>query len=131
MPITHQWDDDAATIYRIELAGEDWTWPQFSAAVRQVYDYLGETGRIVHVIMWFQGPLPPGDALSNLRAGGMQPSNIRHTVLVNDAGRFLEALIDSVVRVRGWDGPKFVKSLDDARDRVAALIAQDERDGSG
>lgn len=126
MPITHQWDNEEKTVYRVDMDAGDWTWPQFSQKIQEAYKLLEADGRRVHVIMCFNSALPPGDAISNLRIGGIQPKNIRHTVMVNGGGRFLEVITSNVARSRGWVGPKIVLTLEEGREY---LIEKDVEDG--
>ncbi len=126
MPITHQWDNDEQTVYRVDMDGTDWTWHNFSEKIQEAYKVLEADGRRVHVVMCFNGPLPSGDAISNLRMGGIQPKNVRHTVMVNSGGRFLEVITNNVAKQRGWIGPKIVPAMEDAREY---LIEKDQEDG--
>jgi hypothetical protein len=125
MTITHDWDNEEKTVYLVEMAGSDWTWPQFSEKIQEAYKILEEDGRRVHVIMWFKTIPTSGDAISNLRMGGIQPKNVRHTVMINNTGRFFEMITQNVVRSRGWVGPKIVSTLEDAR---AYLIEKDQEE---
>ena len=125
MPITHYWDNEEKTVYLVEMAGSDWMWPHFSEKIQEAYKILEADGRQVHVIMWFKTIPTSGDAISNLRMGGIQPKNVRHTVMINNTGRFFEMITQNVVRSRGWVGPKIVPTLEEARDY---LIEKDQEE---
>jgi hypothetical protein len=115
MSIVLEWDNEARTAFRAELDGQ-WTWEEFEKAVNDSHDIMGGVDHKVDYIMWFKTRLPPGDALNHfVRAGGRQPPNVYRTVMVNDAGRLLEAIISSVTKGRGWTGPAIVYSMDEAR----------------
>jgi hypothetical protein len=34
MTITHDWDNEEKTVYLVEMADSDWTWPQFSEKIQ-------------------------------------------------------------------------------------------------
>ncbi len=129
MPISTQWDDAAQTIYRVNLDALDWTWAEFTEVIRNSYDLIQSTERTVHLILWFKGSrLPTGNVLAHMRvAGSTQPKNLRHTVLINESGSFLERIIETVDRTRGWEGPAILDSLAAARDYLAEKVQADER----
>ncbi len=127
MPISHEWDDEAHTAYRIELAGSDWVWQELSDAVREIYRNLGTVEHRVNLIMWFKDALPPGNVLAHMRVIGVaQPPNIRHTVFINNSGQFLETLITSFDRANKWTGPRFVQTLAEARTYLAEKNREDQ-----
>jgi hypothetical protein len=115
MPITHQWDNEAKTIYRLDL-DDSWQWDDFNAVLKQAYDVVAAKKSKVDFIMCINSNLPPGNAFIYLRnAGGSQPANVYRTVIVNKAGILLERLVGTIDRAKGWDGPEMVKTLDEAR----------------
>lgn len=125
MPITHDWDNEAHSAYCMVLSGKDWTWPDMSKTIREIYRSLGEVEHQVNMMIWFQDSLPSGNVLAHMRVvGSTQPPNVRHTVFINNSGPFLETLITSFTRANNWPGPGFVASLEEARDYLAALDQQ-------
>lgn len=126
MPITAGWDNPEQTIYCVQMRGSDWIWPQFGAEIDRAYRLIEMTGRTVDFVMAFYDVLPLGNALGYLSVAGSQPANVRHTVIVNNASPFLELLVRSVDRARGWEGPQFVDSFEAARAYLAARARQSE-----
>ena len=126
MPITHQWDEYSDGLYLVKAEGADWEWPDFTATIRAIYHDLAAFGQPVNFALWFNGKLPRGNILAQMRVvGGDQPANIRHTVFINNSGKFLEMLITSFDRANGWEGPGFVASLDEARTYLAEKVRLD------
>ena len=109
------WNDDTQTCYRVEMAF-GWTWTQFKEAFDQAHAIIAEQAHDVNIIMWFKATIPPGKAAESLTyAGGTQPPNLRHTVIINESStRLLDILVKNEDRKQGWQGPKIVQSLDDA-----------------
>lgn len=109
------WNDDTHTCYRVEM-GLGWTWAQFKDAFDQAHAVIAEQEHDVNIIMWFKATIPPGKAAESLTyAGGTQPPNLRHTVIINESStRLLDILVKNEDRKQGWHGPKIVQSLDDA-----------------
>jgi len=121
------WDDEARTLYRVEMLDE-WTWDDFTAVIKEAYEMLGKLTQKVDFIMAFYSPLPEGSALQPLAYAGVQPPNIRHTVMLNQTGLgttlFMSSLIEAVDRVHEWHGPKFVSTLEEARSYLKSLEEQ-------
>ncbi|MEM6285010.1 MAG: hypothetical protein AAF787_22655 [Chloroflexota bacterium] len=115
MPLVSEWDNAEQTVYRIEVSGK-WDWNALTSDVLDVYQEIGRIEHDVDFILAFLSPLPAGDALHHLMyIGGKQPANLKRTVFVNGAGGLLVALVDTIARSKGFDGPKFVRSVDEAR----------------
>jgi hypothetical protein len=120
MPVVLEWDNEEKTAFRTELDGQ-WTWEEFENAVNASHETMGSVEHRVDYIMWFKSRLPPGDALNHfVRAGGRQPPNVYRTVMVNNAGSLLEAIIRSVTKGRGWVGPAIVYTMEEARDLLTS-----------
>ena len=119
MPVYSKWDNDEQTIYRVECAGTDWAWNDFSNAVVKAYKFLGEAGYDIDFIMQFGDWLPEGNAMAHMKYAGKQPANIRRTVIVNRSGLFIEMLIKAVDRIEKWEGPAMVKTLEEAHAYLA------------
>jgi len=117
MPITQEWDNPEKTIYRIDITAP-WTWDEFDAVIDQSNRMMAaQAPARVDLILCVNGPLPPGNAMPHMRhAGGSQPPNTHRSVIVNDAGLFVELVIRSVDRTKRWDGPALVKTLAEARE---------------
>lgn len=113
------WDNQAKTCYRIEfLTG--WKWKDFEEIHKEVYAMLGQLDHDVDLIVVFQGRVPRGGAaLRALGVGGDQPTNVRHTVMVNSTSlatkMFMQSLVDIIDSLQDWEGPKFVDTLAAAR----------------
>ena len=124
MGVKSLWDDEERTLYRVEVHDE-WTWDDFDRAIRAAYDMLEALKRDVDFLIGFYTSLPPGSALPHLTAAGVQPENIRHTVILNATGLgttlFISSLVEAVDNVREWQGPKFVSSLEEAREYLKSL----------
>jgi len=116
------WDDDDETRFCVE-SGTGWTWQDFIEHIDQAHDIIAAKEHDANIIMWFKSSIPPGkDATPALEhAGGTQPPNLRHTVIVNASTRFLDILVKNSDRQRGWVGPKIVQTMDDARAYLATL----------
>ncbi|MEL6148057.1 MAG: hypothetical protein AAFV33_07870 [Chloroflexota bacterium] len=115
MPFVSEWDNEAQTVYRIEFT-DKWDWDTFTSEVLAVYRMIGERDHNVDIIVGFMSPLPKGDALHNLTyAGSKQPPNLKRTVFINQAGALLTAIVHTIATSRGYDGPKFVESVEEAR----------------
>ena len=125
MPAKTFWDDEEKTIYCVHMEDE-WNWDDFIEAVKKSYEMLGQVEYKVDFVMGFLSPLPAGGAIIPLTyAGENQPPNIRHTVMLNQTGRattmFMTSLIGAVDAVHEWEGPKFVESMQEARDYLHSL----------
>jgi hypothetical protein len=119
--ITLQWDNDEQTCYRFEL-GFGWTWTQFVEEIDKAHMMIAEKEHDVNLIMWFTAKIPPGNPAEPFQhAGGTQPPNLRHTVMVNESTRFLDILIRNTDKKHGWVGPKIVRTLEEARAYLQTL----------
>ena len=122
MASQHQWDNESQTVYRLELS-DKWTWEEFSLKTSEVYKLLAQLPKRVDFIVWFKGEVPKGNAFPHLkRAGGSQPPTIYRTVMIIEGTKLLEMLTSIVVKGEKWEGPAFVKTLDEAR----ALLTESE-----
>ncbi len=112
MPITQEWDNPEQTIYRIDV-GEHWTWVEFDAAIDESNRVMASRAPTkVDLILCIKTALPPGNAMPHLRhAGGNQPPNVNRSVIVNEAGLYMEMIIRTVDRTKRWDGPALVKTI--------------------
>jgi hypothetical protein len=117
MSITQDWDNPEKTIYRIDM-NAPWTWDEFDAAIDQSNRMMAaQAPAKVDLILSINGALPPGNTMPHLRhAGGSQPPNTHRSVIVNEAGLFLELIVRTVDRAKRWDGPALVKTLAEAHD---------------
>lgn len=125
MPAKCFWDDDEKTLYCVHM-DDKWTWDDFLKAIKESYAMLGELDYQVDFLMGFLSRLPSGGAIIPLTyAGENQPPNIRHTVILNQSGRattmFISSLVGAVDAVHDWDGPKFVESMEEAREYLQSL----------
>jgi hypothetical protein len=122
MPANCFWDDEAKTLYCVHMTDE-WVWDDFTNAITETYAYLGKLDFRMDFVMGFFSPLPQGSALAPLTYAGEQPPTIRHTVFVNATGKattlFISSLIQAVDDINEWQGPKFVDSMEQARDYLA------------
>ncbi len=116
------WDDENHTCLRMEL-GMGWSWGEFIEAIDEAHAMVATKDHDVNLIMLWKASLPPGrEAMPALQhAGGTQPPNLRHTVMVNKSTRFLDILIKNTDRREGWVGPKIVQNIDDARKYLGTL----------
>ena len=114
------WDNDDKTCFRIEVhAG--WTWDDFKDIHTDSYALLAAENRPIDLMVVYLAQIPTSNgSFSAFSVGGKQPKNIRHTVFVNstDLGTamFVQSIIDSVIQINRWTGPKFVDSIEQARD---------------
>lgn len=113
------WDDEAKTLCCVEMR-DTWQWQDFSDKIKEVYEMIAQLDHEVNVVFGFYSKLPEGErALPHLTRAGHQPSNIRHTVIVNQSGLasklFMQSLISTVDKVNEWNGPKFLDTMEDAR----------------
>ncbi|MEQ8677002.1 MAG: hypothetical protein RLP44_14905 [Aggregatilineales bacterium] len=115
MAVTAGWDDIVDYIYIVRCE-DTWTWAEFDAAIRTSFAELAESDKTIDFMMCFNDNLPKGNAIYHLTVAGKQPPNFRHTVMVNQSGRFLEIVVKSADKARGWEGPTFVKTIEDGRD---------------
>lgn len=128
MGIKIQWDNSDRTIYLVEM-DNDFTWPDFREKVEAAYQTIGVTPHKVDLILCFGQMLPHGDALTHMKfAGGRQPANIRHSVIVNQTGAFIETVVRRVDRSENWVGPTIVQTIDEARTLLAKLQAEADAD---
>lgn len=116
------WDNEEETCLLMEL-GSGWSWKEFVVAVDKAHAMVAEKGYNVNFIMLWKSSLPPGpDAMPSLKhSGGTQPPNLRHTVMVNKSTHFLDIVIKNTDRKNGWEGPKIVRTVEDAREYLATL----------
>lgn len=118
------WDNEEKTCYRIELL-EGWSWLDFSSVHTVSYTMLGKIEHDIDLIVVFSGKVPTGSSLGHLSAGGNQPPNMRHTVMVNATDMttkiFVKSMIGTTVKLNEWVGPHFVDTLEEARDYLASL----------
>lgn len=114
--LRNYWDNEEENRYCVEM-GSGWTWQEFRDEFDKAHAAIKDKDHPVNMIMWFKSSIPPGkDAVSSLEhAGGTQPPNIRHTVIVNASTRFLDILVKNSDRKQGWVGPKIVQTVNDAR----------------
>jgi hypothetical protein len=124
MPVEGIWDDETKTLFRIEMR-DRWEWGEFDKVVKTGYDAIKGMKHNVNVIMAFYSDLPSGNAIPHLTYAGIQPTNVRHTVMINQSGLatdlFIQSLINAVDKVHEWEGPKFVYSLEEARTYLKGL----------
>ncbi|MGB7340934.1 MAG: hypothetical protein WBC91_18700 [Phototrophicaceae bacterium] len=118
------WDNEEHTCYRIEFY-EGWSWEDFGTIHKEKYAMLGKLEQHIDLIVLFLGRVPRGSSMGHLSAGGDQPPNIRHTVMVNATDLttkiFVKSMIGSIVQLHNWVGPHFVDSLEEARLYLAQL----------
>jgi len=123
------WDNEEKSCYRIEFL-DNWSWQDFSQIHIESYAMLGKVDRRIDLIVVFLGHVPNGSSMGHLSAGGVQPDNIRHTVMVNATDLttqlFVKSMIGTVVKLHEWVGPHFVDSIEEARDYLAGLRQQSE-----
>lgn len=104
---------------------DTWTWREFRAVTKEAYAVLGALNSDVDLIQGFYSEFPEGSAVMHFLYAGEQPTNVRHTVILNATGMsnqlFIESIVQTVDRLRGWDGPKFVTTLDEARTYLQSL----------
>lgn len=118
--ISAGWDEQNDNLYIVKST-IGWSWREFVEAVDEAYALLGQLDHDVNFAMWFQS-LPPGDVSRPMtHAGGTQPANIRHTVIISEVSRFLELVVRKEDRKQGWVGPKIVQSIEEARDYLSTL----------
>lgn len=118
--IQSRWDEKDDNLYLVKC-DMGWTWLQFVTASDDAYAMLGKLDHDVNFAMWFKS-LPPGEAQKHMsHAGGTQPPNIRHTVIINNSTRFLDILVKNADRQQGWVGPKIVTTIEDARAYLSTL----------
>ncbi len=115
MPTKGFWDNDERTIYYVELY-DNWTWKEFDQIIDDIYGMLERWGHDTDFILCFASDLPPGNALIHLTKAGIQPPNIKRTVFLNQAGPILNQFVHRVDRKRGWDGPSFAFTIEEARE---------------
>lgn len=118
----YRWDDETETCFVMEL-NSGWTWKEYITAIDEVHALIATKEHDVNLIMDWKASLPPGkDAMPAFKhSGGTQPPNLRHTVMVNKSTRFLDILIANTDRQNGWEGPKIVQNVNDARKYLATL----------
>ena len=118
--------DDAQTIYVIKLSDMDWEWTEFTDAVARFIPCWGKPG--VRCILSCGSMIISAGQCDGPHARGRvdAPPNIRHTVIVNATGSFLESVVTLVDRVQGWVGPKIVPTMEEARDYLAAKVLEDQ-----
>ena len=120
------WDDQIPDLYIIKFL-ETWTWQEFQQAIASSYEYLKNEQRTLDVVVGFYNQFPLGSAVLHLTFAGEQPSNIRHTVMINETNintqQFVETLISSVDRMKGWHGPTFVEDVEQARKTIQKMRA--------
>ena len=128
MPYQTYWDEQLTDLYHIVLT-ENWTWVEFREVVKISYEMLGKLERDIDLVIAFQSDLPIGSAIMHFTYAGEQPKNIRHTVLLNSTKlttkEFVETVIGAVDRMKGWQGPKFVVTLGEARAYIRELRDKD------
>ncbi len=115
MPVTAGWDEEVKSIYIVQCVAP-WEWVEFANVIRESFEKLGKLDTPVDLMMAFDDNLPKGNAMQYLSIAGQQPPNFRHTVMVNRSGRFLEMIVKTADKARGWEGPAFVKTIDDGRE---------------
>jgi hypothetical protein len=115
MPTLLEWDNPEKTAFRIEL-NDKWTWAEFDTAIDESNRSIAAHPAKVDVILCINAALPPGNALTHLRRAGNQPPNAHRTVMVQGASLFLESLVRTVDKAKKWEGPAFVKTLEEARE---------------
>lgn len=113
------WDNEEKTLCSVEMRGE-WVWKNFTDKIKESYTMIAEFDHDVNFIFGFYSKLPIGEkALQPLTYAGHQPSNIRHTVIVNQSGLasklFMQSMVSTVARVNEWNGPKFLDTMEEAR----------------
>ena len=127
MPYQCHWDEEVSDLYHIAMT-DKWTWQEFREAIKTSYQMLGALDRNVDIIQAFYSDLPIGSAIMHFTYAGEQPSNIRHTVLLNATSMtnnlFVEFIVDTVDRMKHWQGPKFVQTVEEARTYIKGLRAE-------
>lgn len=117
MPVTCDWDDDDNRIYVLHCT-ELWTWEDFERAVDRAYRLLASQSHDVDFVMQFNNYMPLGDAKKRLMYAGEQPTNLRHTVILNEAGNLIKMILRKVDKAKGWQGPAFAYSMEQAREAI-------------
>jgi|GEM_PF-5991961 len=119
MPVVHKWDNEEQTIYTFIMRGS-WEWSDYQEALRAGYEQIKSVPHEVDVIYAHISALPEGDAVQYLMlASETQPENCNRSVMV-DAGRdILEMIVSAIDGMREWEGPKFVDTIDEAREHLA------------
>jgi len=120
MPVNGGWDSGLEQVYVLNCEGL-WTWEQFERGVDAAYTLLATQPGDVDFIMNFAGEIPPGDAMKRLTYAGEQPTNVRHTVVINANNVLMRMIFNKVDKQKGWDGPAFVPSIEDARTELKKL----------
>lgn len=122
MPIQQQWDNADKTVYLIRLQ-PSWQWDDFYAHIQQAYSIIHYIEHEVDIIFCFESDLPAGNIITHMRyLRGMQPANVRQTVIVNYQSHFLELMIKTVDKTMGWKSSLIVTSLEQARHLLTARL---------
>jgi len=115
MPIINQWDNTEKTVY-LFIMYDEWDWSDYQANMRDGYEAIKTVSHKVDIIYAYVSGLPSGDAIHYLTlASEAQPANCYRSVIVNPKGEILQMMIGAVDNMRNWEGPKFVNTVDEAR----------------
>ncbi len=127
MSVTVQWDNDAKTVLRYEVAGR-WTWDEFYVAYDQGKSMMEAVPHTVHFIMvpmdfLTRNYLPPG-ALTHISSIYRRAApNSGMTINVGGGG-FARAMLNVLGRVSPKIAQKFAfaDSLEEARTILAKAV---------
>ena len=127
MPVDYYPDNESHTVYVLHCS-DPWTWGDFDGGIRGCYAEIIKENHTVDFVIWYDGQIPPGNALAHLRRAGVtQPKKVYRTVVVARSLTYMKRLSQVLDTSQRWDGPDFFTSMEEARAWLAAQQAGDER----
>ena len=114
-------DETDPDLYVIEFSGR-MTWDEWYEGFAEVYALIRDAEHRVDLLVIFATMFPSGNPMPHLKySGASQPTQVRHTLMISQVSNVVRVMVDTVVKSMHWDGPTWVKDVEDARKKLTQL----------